>query len=332
MTEIHSDVDTLKQRFKYTVKWFIPFGIVEFLNKKIFGPQYLARELTNRIQAEAKWTEKELEIENYFRNMDQSNLDQEIVDIIDYFEKNDIFLVPGAMPAPYDFVKKYHSSGIKVYQDIESCMNYVLHDGKRLYFPKAADRNSVRNTYNALCIEQDIDSPHRYETLEYSVKNGDTIMDIGAAEGLWGLDSVEKAGQIYLFECNPNWIEALEKTFEPWKEKVCIVNKYISDVSDEKNITLDDFLKGETVNFIKTDIEGMEFQLLKGAQKTLCEATDLKLVVCTYHRQDDAEHFRSYLEAMSFVCEYSKGYLLSIWGEEPYLRRGLIRATKSVRR
>ena len=36
---------------------------------------------------------------------------------------------------------------------------------------------------------------------------------------------VDVASKIYLFECDPVWIEALEKTFEPYKDKVVIVPK-----------------------------------------------------------------------------------------------------------
>jgi len=51
----------------------------------------------------------------------------------------------------------------------------------------------------------------------------------------------------------------------PWKEKVVIVNKFISNTTEDNHITLDDFLAGNKIDFIKADIEGAERKLLKGA-------------------------------------------------------------------
>jgi hypothetical protein len=262
--------------------------------------------------------------------MEKNNIDDEILEIIEYFKDNQLSVFP------YNFTKNYlpfYSFKIKVYHDKISKMKYVLHKNKRLYFPKTWNSIQIRLYYNMLCKEQDIASPHRYETLEYTVKNGDIIADIGAAEGIWALAYAGIAAKIYLFECSQEWITALEKTFEPWKENVVIVNKFISNITQYRggSITLDDFINGEKINFIKADIEGMELKLLEGAAKTLAKADDLKLLLCTYHRKDDADNLRVFLERKGYITEYSKGYML-FWGdenlEEPYLRRGLIRATK----
>jgi hypothetical protein len=269
--------------------------------------------------------EKVLKIRNYFLNLNRDNVDQEILEIIEFLGNN-LFSV-----FPYNFINKYNPNEIKVYYDEESEMKYVLHDNKRLYFPKGWSWGAISNYYNDLCIEQDMDSPHRYETPEYTVKEGDIIADIGAAEGIWALTYAERAKKIYLFECDPDWLVALKKTFEPWKEKVIIANRYISDTSTKNYIALDDFIGSREINFIKADIEGMEVKLLMGGKKTLTEAVDLKLLLCAYHRKDDAENLRSFLETNGFITEFSKRYMLFILDkelDEPYIRRGLIRATK----
>ncbi|GHT89349.1 hypothetical protein FACS1894137_18420 [Spirochaetia bacterium] len=121
-------------------------------------------------------------------------------------------------------------------------MNYVLHENKRLYFPREFDDKKARLYYYQLLTEQDQDSPHRYETSEFHVQDGDCIADIGSAEGIFALKNVERADKIYLFECDEKWIEALEKTFAPWNEKVVIVNKYVCDTTCNEFITLDDFM------------------------------------------------------------------------------------------
>ncbi|MDR2439623.1 MAG: FkbM family methyltransferase [Planctomycetaceae bacterium] len=264
-------------------------------------------------------------IRQYFLSLDKSKQEPEIVQIIDYFEKHSFSVFP------YDFAEQYHAKQVDVFYDQSCKMNYVLHHQKRLYFPKNRRNKSIQRYYNGLRIEQDIDSPHRYDTEEYTVKEGDVIADIGAAEGMWALNHVEKASKIFLFECEKKWVKALEKTFEPWKEKVVFINKYVSNITKDSNITLDDFLNNKEINFIKADIEGAEIQLLEGAAKILSEQNNLKLLLCAYHRKEDAVILKQFLEEKGFTTQYSKGYMLFIYDNDldrPYIRRGLIRATK----
>ena len=53
----------------------------------------------------------------------------------------------------------------------------------------------------------------------------------------------------------------MEATFAPYKEKITIVRKYVSDVDEEDNITLDTFFRdeGKFIDnlFLKMDIEDM---------------------------------------------------------------------------
>jgi hypothetical protein len=303
-------VSTLKE----AVKWCMPYRIVVHYKTK--------RKKTE----ERKRLEEKNEIMDYFLSLNRDKQDVEVLEIIQYFERNPFSIFP------YDFTKKYRSDEIEVFVDKSCKMRYVLHDNKRLYFPKHLDSNAVRFIYNHLCIEQDIDSPHRYETPDYTVKEGDVIADIGTAEGNWALNYAEKAGKIYLFECEQMWIEALKKTFEPWKDKVFIINKYVSNVSEGENITLDDFIKNDRIDFIKADIEGAEIQLLEGAQNVLSTQNNLKLLLCTYHRKDDEIRLKEILESKNFITEYSKRYMLFCLDKEiapPYIRRGLIRAMKA---
>lgn len=98
--------------------------------------------------------------------------------------------------------------------------------------------------YRGLLIEQDKRSAHRYVD-SYEELKGKTLLDIGAAEAIFTLDTIEYIDHAYLFECDESWIEALEATFAPYKEKITIVRKYVSDVNDEDNITLDTFFRDE---------------------------------------------------------------------------------------
>ena len=127
---------------------------------------------------------------------------------------------------PYCFVRKYKLQNVVVYEDDSCGLLYVLQEGKRMYFPAAWSRGAVVKYYNGLLIEQDAQSPHRYEYGSFRVEQGDVVVDVGTAEGNFALLVAERARKLYLFEGDVSWLEPLRKTFEPWHEKVTIVNKY----------------------------------------------------------------------------------------------------------
>ena len=226
---------------------------------------------------------------------------------------------------PYDFVKTYDRDNIQVYTDDSCDMLYVLHESKRLYFPSEYCEHTVRHIYVSLLIEQDINSPHRYEYGNFRVKEGDVVVDVGSAEGNFALSVVERAKKIYLFEPEEEWTPALEKTFEPWRDKVVIVRKYVSDTTTETEVRLDDYFEGMNIHFLKIDVEGAELQVLQGGEKLLANQRKLQVVVCAYHKPHDEDIINDWLQARRFRTHFSNGYMIF---EAPWLRRGLIRATK----
>jgi hypothetical protein len=298
------------------IKWFIPYGIILYRRLLINEQEE---------KQEQKREEKQNIIINYLVNLKDKTKDEEIISVINFFENN------GFSVFPYDFIYTYFANKIKVFYDRTCNMKYVLHENKKMYFPVDWTEGKIKNYYNGLLTEQDADSPHRYETNDYKVEAGDVIVDIGSAEGIWALTYVENAKKIYLFECQEHWIQALLKTFEPWKNKVEIIKKYVSNSTKGNEITLDDFLQGKEIDFIKADIEGAEIRFLEGAAKTISNTGNLRLLICTYHKQDDAEKIKGILIEHGFSVEYSKGYMIFIYDKdlkEPYIRRGLIRARK----
>jgi hypothetical protein len=302
---------------------FVSFNIkVKNILEKIM-PDIVIEQL-DRL-AQPKWFSLKYKAKKYFLNLNYDEQEPEIIEIIDYFRKHRFSAIP------YKFNKNYFTSDICVYYDKKNRMCYVKHNNKRLYFPQNWDKDAVREYYNGLRIEQDNDSPHKYEKEGFSVTNGDIIADVGAAEGIWSLDNVEKAEKIYLFECDEKWIEALEKTFEPWHEKIEIINKYVSDINDDSNVTLDKFFANSRLNVIKADIEGMEIKLLEGGKELLKREDNLKLFLCAYHGKNDADIFKNTLEDNGYKTQYSKGYIIYIYDqkfEEPYIRHGIIFAKK----
>ena len=68
--------------------------------------------------------------------------------------------------------------------------------------------------------------------------------------------------------------------------------------------SLDSFLKGNAVTFIKADIEGMEMELLRGAQTTIYRYKP-KMALCAYHYPSDlfeiAEFVRNLVPEYKFI-------------------------------
>lgn len=283
-----------------------------------FVPKFIRKKILARVLRAA--------VLNYYAGLSEP-LSEEIEKVLDYLRKKPITWFP------YDFQDQYIKDSIKVYDDKEKGLGYVLLDGKRLYFKRGWSKNRIRKVFNELRKEQDPQCPHCYVNETFKVENDDVLVDIGAAEGNFALSNVEKASRIILFESNKGWIEALNATFGPWKNKVTIVNKFVDDVSGAESTTLDDFIPAEeNVSFLKIDVEGAESQVLDGCKRILQQQKPLKLAVCTYHKQEDEKEINEFLTQKGFETSHTDGYILFYTDNKikaPFLRRGLIRAIKT---
>jgi len=259
-----------------------------------------------------KWKLLEI-LETGYKNIDRENIKK-------YLQKN------SAAMLPYDFVKKYDYNNVIVYNDKGN--KYVIHEKKRLYFPSNWENENIQKYYNGLLYEQDTDSPHLYESDTVHVNTGDIVVDIGASEGFFALSVIDKAKKVYLFECDEIWNKPQKMTFAPYKDKVVIVNKYVSNNINNNNITLDQFFEGQEVNFIKADIEGAELDALKGGHNLLTSNKNIKIVFCTYHNNNDAKNIKKILHKDNFHVEFSKGYIISVWEKSFVIRKGVIRGYK----
>jgi len=208
----------------------------------------------------------------------------------------------------------------------------VLLNGKKLYFKKRWSKKRIRLSFNELMKEQDPQSPHCYENEDFKVEKGDVFVDIGAAEGNFALSVVEEASRIILIESDKEWLEPLKATFEPWKDKITIVNKFAGDVNKARSITLDDYFGiDEKLSFLKIDVEGAELRLLNGCKRILRSGKPLKVAICTYHNAVDEQELNEILTQNGFKTSHSDGFMLVYTDRKlkaPYFRRGLIRAIK----
>ncbi len=220
-----------------------------------------------------------------------------------------------------------------VHYDPDAGMPYALWNGKRMYYPKEYSTDFAATAFRFTSLEQYPQSPHRYLSPLFDVEEGDIVVDAGVAEGNFALDVVERAKKVYLVECEHKWVEALHKTFEPWKDKVVIVEKLLGETENESCTALDSLVEEGYVNFLKLDVEGAEIPSLKGASKLLANRNHMKCAICAYHRKNAEQEIRELLEGYDFYTTTTKGYLFFKEDVESWidgeLRHGVVRAIKS---
>lgn len=295
---------------------------------KYFLPDFFVRKIKDQL---GRWKNQHFlsklkrKILKYYSKRD---IDNEIVGIIKYLQKNPISVFP------YDFTKQYSKGSVKVFRDDKTGLKYVIHEGKRLFFKRSLSENAIKSLYVGLQIDQDPDSPHLYLTKEFNLDSTDVIADIGAAEGNFSLSNVEKVKKLYLFESNQEWVEALRATFKPWENKVVIINKFVTNHDSDQTVNINTFYSiNSDITFFKVDIEGEEKKFLSSCSLLFDQLKNVKIAICTYHRHYDEQDFKKYFFDLGFEVEVSKGYMIYIYDnliKAPFLRRGLLRAEKKV--
>lgn len=145
------------------------------------------------------------------------------------------------------------------------------------------------------------------ELLKKHIKSGDTVLDIGANIGFYATilsDIVGEKGKIHCFEPDTTNFAHLKKTTASYKN-IIINNKAVGPkteklkiyTSKELNVdhrtykpeeydqeieidavSIDDYLKGAKVDFIKMDIQGFEMEAMKGMKDTLKNNPKVKMI------------------------------------------------------
>ena len=229
-----------------------------------------------------------------------------------------------------DIYNKYDNrlDSIPIYEDASNACLYSYWKGKRIYMKRGMSVNSAKSYINFLYMEQDKTSPHCYEQSKMIGREGDAvIVDAGAAEGFFSLERIDTAKHIYIIECDAAWLEALGYTFNPYKDKVTIISKFLGDKDDDTHITLNKIdTIGYPVNVIKLDIEGEEVNALKGAERILSQNRKVDIVACSYHNSGDDDKLSRILLDSHYEVKYTDGYMFFPYGESivPELRKGLV--------
>lgn len=223
----------------------------------------------------------------------------------------------------------------EVFYDKTTDLHYIYFEKKRMYLKRNyaffIEKNGKKYVAD-IWGEQDVNSPHLYESDKITVQQNDILVDAGACEGNFSLHNIDKVSKVYLIECSKDWMEALYYTFRPYKDKVIFCNKFLGNCNSESTITLDTLVTGP-VNFIKMDIEGAEIDALYGAQRLLKNNEKVCCAICSYHKHGDEEKITSILKEFGFAIEVSEGYMLFYYDPDvlvnPELRKGIVRGKKT---
>jgi FkbM family methyltransferase len=175
----------------------------------------------------------------------------------------------------------------------------------------------------------------------FNPKKGDTIIDIGAAFGLYTITSSKQVGpngKVIAIEAHPDSFEMLNRNIKlngltnittlnyavySRKTKVKIYSNYtiMSERIREKKVkekfvevnadTLDNMLQqngiSQEINWIKIDVEGAEYEVLKGACNTLSNSKDIALYI-EIHGQNNYQPIIELLNSHSINVTFQKNY------------------------
>lgn len=153
------------------------------------------------------------------------------------------------------------------------------------------------------------------KTMKENIQNGDLVVDVGASIGYYTfyMSRFVGSGCVYAFEPEPTKFEVLKENrkLNDFKN-VMIEQKAVYDKNDfvfldlteginhrvsnhgikVESVTLDDYFKDRTVNFIKLDAEGSERKILLGMKRIL-ENPNLKMITEFYYKllDDPLDYF-----------------------------------------
>lgn len=150
---------------------------------------------------------------------------------------------------------------------------------------------------------------HNYEIQETTVSGG-VVLDCGAAEGLFALQTIERADRVIILEPSPVFLKGLQKTFakdckatiipaavgascgsavlEMKGNESALISEGVGDIVE---VTTIDYIRGSIsgdIAYIKADVEGAEIEMMKGARETIY-ACKPKIAVAVYHDRGNCE-------------------------------------------
>lgn len=271
-----------------------------------------------------------LEILQYYSDTDRYNLlNQEQKDIIDYL-KNDYDYELGTGRTYYEdeyYAKKEEEIICNMKE--EDGLWYTCIGNHKVFFGE--NKHDAEDYYKETLYWLEEDTPHRYVDVEkdgIGIPEDSILLDIGAAEGYFGLKYLDRCKKVYFFECDDKWLKYLQLATEGYEDKVEIIKGFVGD--EENHIILDEFFKTrEKPTVIKMDIEGAEGAALRGMQNIINDdSLPLTMFICTYHRQDDWNRYYEMLYRHFNISSSNRHYWNMLDPKPPFFRKGIMRAQR----
>jgi len=197
---------------------------------------------------------------------------------------------------------------------------HVLRD--HLYWPISSPIEGIYQVTSETFDEEDW---HYYQKDHSEVREGDVLLDIGAAEGLFALSVIDKCKKILLIEPNDSFVNSLKRTFSNYTDKIEIFNVAVGSVdgkisfdqnslngrvvidassSNQKEMwMIDHLLPVHTkISYLKADLEGFEVEMLKGAKETILRNRP-RIAITSYHPENEAKEIIDLVKG--FVPHYN---------------------------
>jgi 23S rRNA U2552 (ribose-2'-O)-methylase RlmE/FtsJ len=160
----------------------------------------------------------------------------------------------------------------------------------------------------------------------FTPKEGDVVIDIGAHMGRYtiiGAKRVGTKGKVVAIEANPSNFEMLNRNIK-LNQLTNVISLNNAVYSKETKIKL--YLPGEElghttyntvmsdradVNWVKIDVEGAEFEVLKGASNVLSKSKDIALLIEVHNLSGGTNLYRPIIEFLNlynFKIEFEKSH------------------------
>lgn len=224
-----------------------------------------------------------------------------------------------------DFLKDYAGEIIIIASRI---YELEMHEQLRTYGIVEKNIISYGNILEKLIHEQYFDLP------ELPIHDEEVFVDLGCFDAMTSVELKKRIGKklksVIAFEPDAARIKECEHNLEMehidykiiekggWSKETTLHFKdhrglmTISDTGEEIKVTsVDQVLNGEKASFIKMDIEGSEYEALKGCRSTI-QKYKPKLAICVYHKINDI------FEIPSLILEYSPEYKFYLRHYSPY--------------
>lgn len=239
----------------------------------------------------------------------------------------------------FPYTPSFFKSNPKYGFDPSEKLPFIIHKGKKLFFPKNFSKVEIFRIYDSYINKEHIlekgdigKAPHQYQSPEFQISNNDVLLDIGCAEAILALDNIDIIKKAYLFEADKIWEDPLKATFREYQNKVIIISKRVSDKNNQNETLLSNIINDYQSNFfVKMDIEGAEEDVLKANLDFFHKARNVKAAICTYHKPQHEKNLQQILEANGFSTSFSDGFMLPFEFSDfipPFFRKGVIRAEK----